>query len=337
MVSTRTYRVGLLVVAALSWRAGLARAQAPLALTWVRGEGAEACVSGAELEAKLRDVMTAASIPPTPLIVEGVVERQASGDYRVYLHVLSEQRAPLGARELHSAQRDCALLTPSIVLVLSFLIELGSRGDPQALDVGPPARVAPPAPVVLRPPPTAAAAEPAAWQLEARAVLALALGLTPQPALGPALGLHLRTPWSLTLLLQAGYWPDTRKTVSTKAAEVGVDVSVTAVDLTVCLPVLRTSGWWLAACWGPDLILRRANMFGLPDARDTLRATLGADAAIQLAYAVTEHWSLAFNASLFGLTRRTSYVYERADGTTSTLYRTSQLAGVLGLGLGFRP
>lgn len=152
----------------------------------------------------------------------------------------------------------------------------------------------------------------------------MALGLTPQPALGPALGLQLRTPWSLTLQLHAGYWSDTHTTISSKSAELGVDVTASFVDLTVCLPLLTTQAWRLAVCWGPDLVLRRVKMFGLPDDRDTLRATLGADAAIQLAYAATEHWFLALDASLLGLTRRASYVYERADGTTSTLYNWTE-------------
>lgn len=336
MDRARTSFVAWLICAALAWRAECACAQAPFVLNWVRGEGAETCVSGPELQAKLREVLSAASVSAGALVLEGVVERDASDQFRVYLHVLGANGTPLGSREFHSAERECARLTPSIVLVLSFLIELGAR----EVEITAPAP--PRSPIetghVAWPketPPREVARELARWQLEPRALLALGLGLLPGAALGPMLGLHVRTPWPLALLWRAAYWPDARTLA--KASSVGADFQVFAADLGVCLPALTTADWWLGACWGPAIILRRAESVGLPERRDSLRASFAAEATLQLTYAPTPHWFLAFDASLLGVFRRDSYFYEQADHISHAIYRTSQLAGQLALGLGFRP
>jgi hypothetical protein len=74
-----------------------ADAEAPLTLNWVRAEGAESCLSGKELALALRRVLAADSVAVAPLVIEGVVSRDAaSGLFKARLRVLDAAGSTVG-------------------------------------------------------------------------------------------------------------------------------------------------------------------------------------------------------------------------------------------------
>jgi hypothetical protein len=314
----------------------------PLTLHWVRAEGAESCVPGAELERQLRELLADESVAPAALVIEGLVARDASdGLLHARLRVLERDGGTVGKRELLSAATDCHQFTPSIVLVLSMMVELGSRNAPAQPPSATTSRASAVAvdeelPPALQPRPDARRDTPAppAWQLDGSAAVAVATGLNPDAGLGPTLGLRVHTPWWLTLALRAGYWPGGRTRIAhPNALLASVDFHAFEADLGLCLPVARKAPWWLASCWGGALVLRKAHMIGLVDAPDSRRVTAGASAALQLAYAVHGPWLLSFDASLLGFRRRDRYAFQGLEGERREVFRPGHFAGVLALGL----
>lgn len=320
-------------------------------LNWVRAEGAESCVSGRELELKLGQALAEAKVASAPRVIEGLIMRDAeSGQFRVRLRVLDEREAPVGLRELSSSAATCDTLTPSIILVLSMLVELSSgRPEPERAPA-PSTPVAPesvqaPAPVEAHELPPAllperrskAALSTPHTAIDVDAALALAPGLTPDLSVGPMLGLRVRTPWLIAFSLRAGYWPAGRtRIVSADARSAAVDFQAFETDLALCLPLPRNAAWWIAGCWGAAFLVRKAHVVGLESAPDSLRFTAGAHAALQVGYAVTSHLLLSFEASLLGFRRRDSYTYDDPHGNVRQVFRPGHFAGIFGMSLGVR-
>jgi hypothetical protein len=158
--------------------------------------------------------------------------------------------------------------------------------------------------------------------------------------MGPSLGLRLRTPrgssWP-ALMLRAGYWPSGRTRIPGEAARpASVEFHAFAADLMLCLPIVRTQPWWFASCWGAALVLRKTQVRGLAEANDSLRTLPGASAALQLAYALSEHWLMTLDASLLGFGSRDRYAYQNTRGETLTLFQPSHFVGLFALGVGVR-
>jgi hypothetical protein len=336
-----------LCVAALLSRARIAQAEGanPLVLNWVRGDGAESCVASKELDAKLRETLAADNIEPGALSIEGWVQRDAEHSrWRARLRVLNAEEETVGTRELTSSEASCGALTPSVVLVLAILVELGSGARRAQPEASPPAAPEERCPICESAPtspapnkevaPTKAVA--ARWQAEPLAALTFAIGLLPSPAVGPQLGLRVTSPWPLSFLVHAGYWAGGSEPLANTGANASVDFSAYHGDLSVCLSLPNTGAFWLAGCWGAALGARRTKVDGLKDAPDRSRFYAAALAGAQFGYAVSSRLSLGLETSFLGFGGEDHYSYYDQNGTLQVAFRTNRFAGLFALGLGVR-
>lgn len=332
------------------WGSALAEsAPTAVALDWVRGEGAESCASSSELSSKLNAALAEVNVAPAARSIEGLIVRDAEHkQYRVRLRLLDAQQSTLGLRELTSVDPDCARLTPSIVLVLAVLAELGS-GATLTFDAAENADVAA---QLARPvtstqssesvektaaPVSPAMSSPRTFAVEPWAALALGFGYAPERALGPMLGLRVRTPWLFALAWRAAYWPVGRAPiVSPNAADAGVSFDVIESNLDLCIPLPRKASWWVASCWGAALIVRNARPHGLERARDSLRFTGTAHAALEVGYAPTSRLLLSVLGSLVAFRRNDTYTFDDVQGTRQVLFRQNHIAGSLAMTIGTR-
>jgi hypothetical protein len=196
-------------------------------LAWVRADGAEACLTEAELSARVSERLARNpwSERATTLI-EGWVRRDGQR-LRAKLAVRGENGQVRGERELSSEELDCAALGNAITLAVALAI------DPEAaLAPAEPAQEPPPAaPAVPHAPSSAGAvsppqaeAEPAVIAVEAprgtgdvmpRALVSF--GTLPRPAAGAGLAGHVRVARRLSILGALTYLPEVR-TESERAA-----------------------------------------------------------------------------------------------------------------------
>jgi hypothetical protein len=329
-------------------RPAIAQEAPAIALDWVRGEGAESCASSRELSNKLSAALAEVTVTPSAHTIEGSIVRDAARkQYHVRLRLLDANQGTAGIRELTSADEDCARLTPSIVLVLAVLAELGS-GATLTFDATTPEGSAQRAQASDSAQSAKSAAQPAAparpqtksarpFAVEPWAALALGFGFAPERTLGPVLGLRVRTPWLVAFAWRAAYWPAGRAPIVTpNAVSAGVSFDVIESDLDLCIPLPRDASWWVANCWGAALVMRNARPHGLRPARDSLRVTGTAHAALEVGYAPSSRLLLSLLGSLVAFRRNDAYTFDDVQGTRHVLFRQDHFAGSLAMTIGTR-
>lgn len=309
-------------------------------LSWVREQGAEQCIAGGALESELAKALAAEHIEKASVSIEGVVTRsEAEGVFRAHLRVLDALDRPVGLREIVSPGPDCAALVPSLVLVLSFLVELSSRSLPaeaakQQADPELPPALHRATHAESTPPP---AERDRRYLFELSASLAIGLKMNPDVGVGPALGLRVRTPLRLALLLRAAYFPGGDTAIISPGAEpASVTFHSVQTDGALCFPILDSGPWWLSTCLGATWLARRAKVSALDGASPQTRSLVGANAALQLAYAVSSRLFVGLDAGTAGFRRRDSYVVQDTQGDAQQVFRTTHFVGSFALGLGVR-
>ncbi len=123
-------------------------------LHWVRGNGADPCISAAELRTRVAARLGQDPFSPTPgQWLEGFVERQGQRwSARVYERDASGTL--IGSRLLHSDAESCGELDQALVLTVALLISPGSAGDAEPPPLPPPSVAAPEKqPETVNPPP----------------------------------------------------------------------------------------------------------------------------------------------------------------------------------------
>jgi hypothetical protein len=319
----------------------------PIQLDWVRAEGAESCASSSELEAKLQKALAEANVKLVPRSIEGLITHDATlKQYRVRLRVLAANQDNVGVRELAGGDQNCQQLTPSIVLVLAILVELGAGAKQKPL-VPRAAHDAERAPFLTGERPETSTPRQHAnskartrFPVEPSAALAVALGLAPKATLGPMLGLRVRTPWLIAFRVRVSYWPagDTR-IVSENAQSASVNFNVFESDLALCLPLpplARNAPWWVAGCWGAALVVRAANAKGLSPALDSLHVMGTAQAALEAGYEITSRILLSLEATLLAFGRNDVYTFEDVRGKAQLVFKQNPFAGTFAMGIGVR-
>ncbi len=168
--------------------------------SWARGAGAEACASGAELQAEVNKRLGRdAFAEPARRSIEGVVTREGA-KWIARLYVRELDGTLLGQRELTSDAADCKALGSAVVLAVALAI------DPEAAMGPPPSTSSSAAPStstsgsaaprpkktkpVPMPPPMVVflpMKDPDAGAFVSPRIL-IATGLVPRPAIGAALG-----------------------------------------------------------------------------------------------------------------------------------------------------
>jgi hypothetical protein len=319
----------------------------PWTFRWLRGPGAESCVADDELARQLHRATEADDIAPVPLTIEGTLTRDgANGVFHARLHVLDGRGETLGVRELTSSEPRCELLTPSIVLVLSILVELAAQ--PAAVAGQGEAKRPSESDAVSPREADSAKASAKRWWFEPSLALAMAMKLTVDISVGPALGLRVRSPWWLALVVRSAYFPRESHSIQASAdgASVSTDLRASKTDLALCSPFFRHPVWWLAACGGATFVWRQFDVTALsgePEAIPGRAASplrqfaFGFDSTLQMGYTISQHWLVSVDLSLL--------VFQRPEGGAGfnsdaqfgqIIYRTPSIAGVFSWGIGAR-
>lgn len=191
---------------ALGAAAAPARAETPRrsSLSWVRLEGAEACVSTQALARAVEERLgRAAFVPPSEadVSVEGRVERgkpvRGAPLFRAHLEVRDPRGALLGTRVLE-AVGSCDALTRPVALALAVMIDpaaaLGGKPPPAPPPPAPPPPAAPGSVVLVTQPAPAQRKRREEWRFETTAAFAVAAGLVPGLGAGLVGATALRTP-----------------------------------------------------------------------------------------------------------------------------------------------
>jgi len=112
-------------------------ADAP-SISWVRGAGAEGCVSGPELSRQVEAQSGAAvlrALPRGELIIEGAVGRSERG-FDVRIRLLDRADLVRGQRAFVAAVADCRLLDSLLVFVIALMIDPDAPLLPPELPAG---------------------------------------------------------------------------------------------------------------------------------------------------------------------------------------------------------
>ncbi len=182
-------------------------------LSWVRLEGAEACIGTQELAQAVEDRLARkvfVSASEADVSVEGHVER-ARGKWHAVITIRDSNGELLGTRELDSAEKECSALSDPLVFVVSVLIDPEAESPVEKPKEAQPPPVPPPAPparVIVRKErvlvPVAPKKDP--WRLEAGAGVAVGAGLLPGTSLGLSTTIIVEPPSFWGILIGGTYW-----------------------------------------------------------------------------------------------------------------------------------
>jgi hypothetical protein len=299
------------------------------------------------------------------LSVDGSVQPAAAG-FVVHLSLSDRAGRVLGERTLDSADSDCRKLDDALVLVIALMLfprgPVGAAGgvaldtnserllqelfrdEPDQLEVAPPgpatqhsveaatpANYTRPSTAQREDTPPAAAPLPHVASLTAASILTA--GYLPSAAPGIEVAFVISPvgvwPWRLSGL----YLPGQERRAS-ELASGSTRFSLSQAALTVC-PWQTGVALQLQFCGG--LAFGILNVTSTGYARGSIKRAdpmLDVEAQLDLHWRVADHVLLQLGAALaLPLTQR-GYAYQGLDAQSQLLFRTAQLSGRVGLGLG---
>lgn len=279
------------------------------------GPDTASCLSAAELvqaaEAQLGRPAFAAAGAHAETLLRVRLERTRDGfRARVALENAEEPQIgaeALAARELETRD-DCRALDEQLALVVALLAD--SSGEPTAPEaVAAPPEPPPPEPPEAGPVSTAPGWERARsgpWMLALDAGIVAAFGVMPGVAFGAEFGAGFSPPgWPLARARALAFLPG-RADVEQGAR---LDFLVGMAGLGVCPELLAGARVSLRACFGGDLIVRRADSNGLDGGRTTTRVSAQGTLGLRAGFAVAQGWlaTAGIGAGLLSHIDRFSY------------------------------
>jgi hypothetical protein len=339
-----------------------------VALNWVRLPGAEACIPAAELaqrvEQRLERSIFVVDAAAT-VSVDGSVQRSEQG-FVVRLALSDRTGRVLGERMLDSAGEDCRALDEAVVLIVAVtlvpqrLLAAGSgikfepaterllqelfHNEPTELDVQElePAwgdeSYAAAADVTPSALPGRAPA-PRRWSERQHRLLAVTGGAVLTAGYLPGLAPGLELVFTLS---PAGLWPLrlsavhlVDRTVAASMLDAGVThFGLSQASLAAC-PWQTGSQLQVQLCTGLGLALLRTASTGYAQGGvDRSDLMFDAQSQLDLNWRILTHVVLRLGAGVALPFIQRRYAYQGLDGQAQPLFRTTQLTGRLGLGLG---
>ena len=290
------------------------------------GPDADTCLSAAELvqaaEAQLGRPVFVGAGAPAEMTVRVRLERTADG-FRATASLESAEDEPqpgasaVDARELETHE-DCRSLDEQLVLVVALLADSGSDPSESQAEVAPePLAVEPPTPADTDPVSTAPSWEQARngpWTYALDAGVVAAFGVMPDVAFGAELGAGFAPPgWPLLRARALAFLPG-RETVEPGAR---LDFFVGMAGLGVCPELVSGARASVLACFGGDVILRRAESHGLEDSRATTRVTAQGTLALRAGLVLGQHWRATAGIGAGLVSHIDRFSYRRGDAFES--------------------
>jgi hypothetical protein len=344
-----------------------------VALNWVRLQGAEACLPASELSERVERrlerslfVVDAAAV----LSIDGAVQPSAAG-FHVRLALSDRAGRVLGERMLESADVDCRKLDEAVVLVIAVMLfpqgalaadggralDTGSdrlleevfRDEPDQLELSAAevATTAPAAADVSAPPPSNASrdAPPTVVAADSRtqttrrelisasAAGIVAAGSLPAISTGIEIAVLVSPSGLWPLRLSAAYFPEQQRRAS-QLSSGATSFGLSQVAAAVC-PWQLGVDLHAQLCGGLALGLLRVTSVGY--AQGSIHEsdpTLDAQAQFDVQWHVLDHVLVQLGTGLALPMIQHSYAYQGLDAQSRPLFRTAQLSGRVGLGLG---
>ena len=323
------------LIVLLSAAAGSAQSRTS-SLSWVRLDGAESCIAGAELarsvEARLgRTVFVATS--RAVVAVEGRAEHLSEGTprWRAVLRMTDTHGALIGDRVVESPAATCDELGRIAVVAIALMIDPVTAATPvEAVEPSPPVAVDTPLTPTRREPAHAEAA-PAesthSWRFELDAALIGALGLVPGVGLGGLSAFTAEPPSFVPLVAEGTLLPFAR----VNAAGVRADFLRVVGGLQVCPLVWRPGRITLLSCVGVDV--------GALFVVDTSQALREREKVLVEGHLVLRgHWRVAgplvLRAGLHLLVPFRQVAFVTAATPSEEVYAPPSVAGMLDLAVG---
>jgi hypothetical protein len=341
-----------------------ARAQQALApgLNWVRLEGAEGCLSSAQLaqavEARVgRPLFAPAS--DAGLFVDGHVRRAGAG-WDVRLEVSQPDGSVLGRRDMHVEGETCGVIDDAVTLVIAVTLYPDSGLVDSGIPLGPgtaaslealfgaeptdpdPASLPAPAPTPAVAPPRATPTERARstgvhegrWSLGVDAAALGGSGQVPGVAAGASGHLLITPPSAWPVQAGAQLWPERTATAQGAPGQAHFDLLLVSIAVCPWQPAFMRA---LALCGGAEVGRLRVRPSGFAS-----ESRPASDMVVNLlALALWRpqlFGSLHLRAALaldLPLVQR-SYTFETLDGTPAALFRMPQITARAELGLGLQ-
>lgn len=324
-----------MAVAGLPERASASEPRTPrtASLSWIRLNGADACVSTQDLA---RDVEAHLGrpvfVPPAraDVSVEGHIAASGSGGWIAEFVLRDAEGQVLGTRELRDAAPSCSLMRESLALIVSVMI------DPDAaLDTPSAPRREPPA----TPPPAESSASPAPprrddWRLDAGVSFSSTAGLLPGLAIGARADAALEPPRFVPLRVYANVWLDQEASATEGAGRAVMSSKYLGVGLCPVHP--RRTRVAFFACASAQLGFTTVRPRGF-DETEPDEDRLHVAGALEAFASFRLVGPIAARAGVTGALPmlRDSFTYGRADGVTRVeLFRMSPVTFALDLGIG---
>lgn len=259
--------------------------------------------------------------------------RREDGAFVAEIEV-SDQKGPLGRRQLSTKARHCSALDDSLALVVALLVD------------SPPERVAPPvaaAPPAAKPPPTAKPPIPSAptesaplatpaatrievpsetlaprepWQFFVRASGSAAFGLLPSVALAPELAVAARPPRAPLLRVTLDYYLPQTESISASGT---ARLQRRRVGVEVCAPEAFISLGSL--CFGQRLGQLQASGSGFDHSFDRRVFTFAFSGAFDLRFPLGRYFALSLGARLEVPLSRHRFDARLSDGSTHEVFQ----------------
>jgi hypothetical protein len=342
-------------------------------LRWVRGGGAESCVSGAALARLLPQILASEPSPGTTerVLLDGIAEPAAAPlRYRVHISVRDPKTNELlGERELTSAEEKCSALTPAVLLVLAMSVDPNAardglptavaneleRAHEEDVDVYPKAAPTEPsaqgtAVVAALPASSPTATEQARTDSVAAAATgsvrarrpalraALAASTQVQPELSPGVLVGGRVPWSRNWsasISLLGWLPSSVAVAeSPYVLDNAVDFHAVQLALGVCRRLLGTNALELDGCGGGGFGVRWLAATALANKGNPYRAFFGPELGVSGSWLLGSGWSIDGGIQALVSLRGDSFEYTDHFETQHTLFAPSRVLGFAYLGMG---
>lgn len=262
------------------------------------GPDTASCLSAAELvqaaEAQLGRAAFAEAGAHAETLLRVRLERTRDG-FRARIALENAEEPQIGAEALAAREletRDeCRALDEQLALVVALLADSGSEPTKPEAGAAPPPEPPPPEPPAETGPVSTAPgwerAHRGPWTFALDAGVVAAFGVMPDVAFGAELGAGFSPPgWPLVRARALAFLPG-RAEVEPGAR---LDFLVGLAGLGVCPELLTAARVSLRACFGGDLIVRRAESHGLEGGQTTTRVAAQGTLGLRAGFGLGQGW-----------------------------------------------
>lgn len=331
-------------------------------LNWVRGEGAESCITSRHLARWIEHAVGPVFVLPgeAELSVEGRVERTTEPlGWRARIAVTDAQGVMLGARTISSSQAECRSLNVQIGLVVLLIVDpeisvehlplellesFRAEGDPAGqllaeLELTPPPAAATgepreeprPTPTPPSSPPERAPAESSALTVGVSGGVGIGAELLASASAGPWLGLELRASRRWALALRSVLWLPNSAAFERNGRPFAVHFTMSLSTLLGCGALFADRTWTWDVCGGGSVGARWSDASELDRADDTVRWSVGVAASTQLRLELGPSAAVLAAVSVDVPLPRPRFVY-RDSGQDHELFTAGRVAPWVSLG-----